>query len=142
MLLLAALVPGAMAHAQTLERLPPVKGEHSAPVAASDDHLQAPDLLRSEAEPTLLLDKPALLSESGFMGAVQQAAALQPIAQRDPESSDTQAQQRIRDLEGLGPAPGTTSEDENRSSGPVPDKPTVSWTGELQADEVMVSQSP
>jgi phosphate-selective porin OprO/OprP len=149
MLLLAALVTGAMAHAQTLERLPPVKGEHSAPVAASDDHLQAfppqsqaPGLLRSEAEPTLLLDKPALLSESGFMGAVQQAAALQPIAQRDPESSDTQAQQRIRDLEGLGPAPGTTSEDENRSSGPVPDKPTVSWTGELQADDVMVSQSP
>lgn len=51
------------------------------------------------------------------------------------------AEQRIRELMGLGPAPGTTSRDEDRAAGGVPDRPTVAWTGELQADSVMLSQS-
>lgn len=67
------------------------------------------------------------------------AAAFQPGA--DAALDRIQAEQRVRDLEGLGPAPGTTSADENRSSGKVPDKPTVSWTGELQTDAVMLTQS-
>jgi phosphate-selective porin OprO/OprP len=69
-------------------------------------------------------------------------AAYQPPDRDDADTERIQGQQRIRDLEGLGPAPGTSSADENRSSGPVPDKPTVAWTGELQTDDVMVSQSP
>jgi len=80
--------------------------------------------------------------ERSFPERLQRLAAFQPLTQRAGDDQWTQSQQRIRDLEGLGPAPGTTSEDENNSSGPVPDEPTVGWTGEIQADEVMISQSP
>lgn len=60
-----------------------------------------------------------------------------------PEQSRMQAiENRIRELEGLGPAPGTTSEQENAAADvPLPDKPTVNWTGELQVDNVQVDQS-
>ena len=51
------------------------------------------------------------------------------------------AEQRIRDLEGLGPAPGTTNQQENEAKAAIPDKPTVAWTGELQADDVSLTQS-
>lgn len=52
-----------------------------------------------------------------------------------------QGEQRVRELEGLGPAPGTTSAEENAAVGDVPNEPTVAWTGELQADTVMLTQS-
>jgi len=73
--------------------------------------------------------------------SVTRLITLQPPAAGSPEADRTQGEQRIRDLEGLGPAPGTTSADENRSSGAVPNKPTVAWTGELQTDVVGVRQS-
>jgi phosphate-selective porin OprO and OprP len=73
---------------------------------------------------------------------IERLATLQPLSRDDPGGDRTQQEQRIRDLEGLGPAPGTTAQDENKSSGSVPNKPTVAWTGELQTDDVTLSQSP
>lgn len=68
--------------------------------------------------------------------------ALQGPGVRNSPDDRTDVENRIRELEGLGPAPGTTSAQENRASGAVPEKPTVGWTGEMQADEVMLTQSP
>ena len=58
-----------------------------------------------------------------------------------PDVENQPGQQRIRELEGLGPAPGTTSAEENQAISDIPDRPTVGWTGELQADAVMLTQS-
>jgi phosphate-selective porin OprO/OprP len=69
-------------------------------------------------------------------------ATLQGPGVRDSPDDPSDIENRIRELEGLGPAPSTTSAQENRSRAAVPDKPTVAWTGELQGDEVMLTQSP
>ncbi len=91
--------------------------------------------------PPELVSPAAVRQRPSVFSVIERVAALQPLTPGDSESDRTQGEQRIRDLEGLGPAPGTTSEEENESTGDVPDKPTVAWTGELQADDVMVSQS-
>ncbi len=95
------------------------------------------------AAPLTLPPPPEAAGEppASTFNSIQRVAALQPQNQGDADDR-TQAEQRIRELEGLGPAPGTTSEDENKATGAVPDKPTVAWTGELQTDGVTVSQSP
>lgn len=119
--------------AQSLERLPPTTRSSAALNQASQ---------ASVAVPAAAANDPFMLPSTGAPPPlIRRLSTLQPLT-RDGEDIDrTQGEQRIRDLEGLGPAPGTTNEDENRSAGSVPDKPTVAWTGELQADDVMVSQS-
>jgi len=64
-----------------------------------------------------------------------------PVAMAAAQPGPQSNEQRVRELEGLGPAPGTTAEEEDNAEGELPDKPTVDWSGELQADSVMVDQS-
>lgn len=112
-----------------VRRLPPVLPAESSQVQPASAIMPAPPA-------------PATSRPSPGFRPIERLAALQPLSRDDPGGDRTQQEQRIRDLEGLGPAPGTTAQDENRSRGSVPDKPTVAWTGELQTDDVMLSQSP
>jgi len=99
-----------------------------------------PPKLAPPPEPVSIPILPTSQDETETLPPIARLMAFQPGG--GPDSERTQGEQRIRDLEGLGPAPGTTSAQENRSSGSVPNKPTVAWTGELQADVVGVRQSP
>jgi len=147
--LLTIVLWAATSHAQTLQRLPPVAVNQTpaaAPVAGESQPLDTtlvrePSLLFPASPQALPILGSTISSEPSTDEPIRRLAAMQPLISGSADANRTQDEQRIRDLEGLGPAPGTTSEDENRSSGAVPDKPTVSWTGELQADDVMLSQS-
>jgi phosphate-selective porin OprO/OprP len=148
-LLFAIALCAGSAAAQKLERLPPVI--EPAVVAASFTAPSASPATSAPAQPAreqAFVATPGILPAAGSQilqepsTPIQRLAALQPLTPGGADIDRTQGEQRIRDLEGLGPAPGTTSEDENKSEGPVPDKPTVGWTGEIQADVVMLSQSP
>jgi phosphate-selective porin OprO and OprP len=122
--------------AQSIERLPPTAGPP--PLITSSTQPPPTDA----AQQAVALQPTPGSQESQGVNPIRRLTALQPPTRDGADLDRAQGEQRIRDLEGLGPAPGTTSEDENKSSGAVPDKPTVAWTGELQADDVMVSQSP
>jgi phosphate-selective porin OprO/OprP len=76
---------------------------------------------------------------------VARVAQVQDSLQSGGNLSPDQAQaieNRIRELEGLPPAPGTTAaQEEAAAATPLPSKPTVNFTGQLQADNVQVDQS-
>lgn len=140
-LLLAIALWTPAAPAQSLPELPPTAGPHPAPTtdAALSPTPDTSDPFDSAAAViTSIVEAP---QETPKATRMQQFTALRPLTSDVSNIDLTLGEQRIRDLEGLGPAPGTDSDDENKSSGSAPDKPTVAWTGELQVDDVMVSQS-
>ena len=112
-----------------------------APVVVPVEVLPPPQPLaapRPPATPSVQAVEAAAPAPRNRLGRL---TALQGPGVRNSPDDRTDVENRIRELEGLGPVPGTTSADENRASGAVPDKPTVAWTGELQADTVMLTQS-
>jgi phosphate-selective porin OprO/OprP len=131
------------ARAQSFQRLPPVDDQQQTAHVVAPAAQTSPSATRQPNAPSVLLASGTAASESPPEGRdfIQRLAAMQPLGRDSADLDRIQGEQRIRDLEGLGPAPGTSSADENRSSGAVPDKPTVAWTGELQVDDVTLSQS-
>jgi phosphate-selective porin OprO/OprP len=131
------------AHANAIQRLDYLSRENDRLAELVSARVESPPQAGLQPVAPRSLQPPPNIDESSpwSFSAIKRVAALQPAPGGNVDDR-TQAEQRIRDLEGLGPAPGTTSEDENRSTGSVPDKPTVAWTGELQVDDVMLSQSP
>lgn len=77
-----------------------------------------------------------------FENRIRALENLPPGPITTPQTQQQAVENRIRQLQGLPPAPGTTAAQENASANvPLPAKATVDWTGELQADIVMVDQS-
>jgi phosphate-selective porin OprO/OprP len=108
--------------------------------------------LRALLLPALLLVATCAAQGQELPARLPATGAAPLLAQRAPwvtEPAQAQATafqpgdrgQRVRELEGLGPAPGTTAEQEDSTEETLSDKPTVDWSGELQADTVMVDQT-
>lgn len=112
---------------QTPQKLPPVENQKSQ--APSNAGRPAPPPARPPVAPLPATDQSVDDADDDADIDAAQERRLREV------------ENRIRELEGAGPAPGTTAAQEDKAKAKLPDKPTALWTAELQADSVLVQQS-